>query len=157
MDGGVNLDTATVAKQVRGMLRPVSQEDLDGIIQAAASGATKGADRHAGALVKAHNRWTIAVVCISAIALMAGAYFLGYAIGRKHGQDEAIAMTADIRDALTDGFEGVATWRNLVQFNPSIIEAMGQCVTQKQSSGRPACLLPVWTGPAGPPAPTGRN
>ena len=152
MDQHVDLSTAQMAQTVRSLLRPITEADLSAIVQAAASGATAGADRQAATLARAHTVRTVLILAAVMVGLMGVTGAAAWLAGREHGRAEVMTTAGDLRAAFADGAGGGKTWQNLISLNRGIAETVGACRVIPQASGQPACAIPLWVGPARAPS-----
>jgi hypothetical protein len=92
--------------------------------------------------------WVAGVV----LALGLGCGAAGYGLRAWEDAGAVRETEAGLRAAFADGLPGAQIWRDLIQFNPSITEAISRCEKVKISD-RSACKVPLWLTPS--PAPRG--
>jgi hypothetical protein len=105
--------------------------------------------RHTAAV----NRSVLIAAAIVAMAVLSLGIGFGYLAGYRHGATDATSTFTDLRVLLGDDVPAAAAWRDLIVRNGSGIEAeLKDCKPFADPSGRPACLVALWTKPAVPVA-----
>jgi hypothetical protein len=130
--------TLTLASQIEAAKRPVSEEDIRRLTQAAASGASQ----HAMYLARAANWRTLLIALLAVVAfglLCVGGTWL-------FARSSLTAAVAGIERQLT-GPEA-EQWLVLMQ-NNDLLASNKTCGSE---DGRTACSIVLWTGPLPPPS-----
>ena len=145
--GDINLSLGTTSQQlsiaVEHMRQPVTQDVLGPVQRAAAAGAT------AEVLMVARSiRMRTAIlggICVGIAAVMGAV--AGYAWGRADAVGSFRATQAGFTAAFRYDPKDAARWLELMRWN-DLDNALTHCQSfTDQSSGRQACMVPLWTSP----------
>lgn len=116
--------------------------------------AAQGASRASAELVRAHNRRSVLIGSLSVAASVILALAGGYWWGRSAAITSFRISEANFAAMMHDSPQAAIGWLHLAQLN-DYSEVMASCRGDnaiKETSGRKACMLPVWLDP--PPAGT---
>ena len=152
----VQMETAMAARQ-----HQMTDQIADGIVRQASRGIERHArhfDLKAGACVATLLFITFAVtqyvtergaaVRLSAEVAQASADARAQALSEVHETEAALRAAFGV-----DGVPGAGMWVRLMNWNPSLNDALAQCKGDKAfvQDDRRACLVPLWLAPS-PPA-----
>lgn len=143
----INLSLGTASRQlaiaVEHVHQPITQDVLGPVQRAAAAGATAEVLAVARAI-----RWRTAVYTGAAVGIAAIiALGAGLAWGQASAADSFRATQADLTAAFRYGPQDAARWLELMRWN-DLDNSLARCQSfTDQSSGRQACMVPLWTSP----------
>lgn len=138
--GATGERVAAAAEQVR---KPISQDILGPVQRAAAAGATEEVLKVARTM-----RWRTAVLSGVGVGLAAAIAFCGgYSWGEIDAASSFRATEASLSAAFQHGPKDAARWLALMRWN-NIGDALRHCQAfTDQTSGRRACMVPLWVAP----------
>lgn len=130
----------TAIEQVR---KPFTQDILGPVQRAAAAGATE----HVLSVARA-IRWRTAILAGVGVGLAAAIAFCGgYSWGEVNAASSFRATEASLSAAFQHGPKDAARWLALMRWN-DIGDALRHCQAfADQTSGRRACMVPLWVAP----------
>jgi hypothetical protein len=127
--------------------------------------AAQGADHRAAELARTHSLRTALLAGLVGLGLLATGAAGGWWYGREQTATEALAIQQEIHRtsdtiaaaALKAGPARAALWRDLIDWNADIRQALAYRRDCASNDGRTGCLVPLWVAPPPSDPPPARH
>ena len=128
--------------------QPIDPGAVERAVELLQQAAVRGADQHAAALARAHNRRTLLTYGGSFVVAVLAALGVGFAWGQSSANAAAHQTEQQLALAFKDGPANAATWATLMRSNDAG-QMLATCtgLAVKTIEGRKACNMPVWLDP----------
>lgn len=118
------------------------------LVQRLGPDLARAAERHVAIRLWSIRLRTIVTSGAIAVGLGVAVFAVSYSVGFSNGRSAGLIAGKTITAAMTAGPDAASAWSGLMAANDPVAALKG-CKSERDSSGRRYCRLPVWLDPPG--------